>query len=47
MPTDLLAEDPLSEIAANYKSAECSPVELVDAVLDRIEKSQPAPPMPL
>ncbi len=40
MPTDLWQRS-ASEIAANYKSAECSPVELVDAVLDRIEKVNP------
>src|SRR3984893_15391304 len=40
MPTDLWRRS-ASEIAASYQSAECSPVELVDAVLDWIEKVNP------
>jgi aspartyl-tRNA(Asn)/glutamyl-tRNA(Gln) amidotransferase subunit A len=40
MPTDLWRRS-ASEIAASYQSAECSPVELVDAVLDRIKKVNP------
>lgn len=36
-----LWESSASELAASYKSGECSPIEVVDAVIDRTEKVNP------